>query len=380
MHQEFRDNKLYIVTNKEVLVLRAWPNPQAWRLRKRWEGCRPNFKICNPRRLGRTSYHRFLATIPTDVRKLIASFPEFHWELLTFAARCGDRAVLLLKENPALGFALALNHLLIWPRPAQPMHLARKLLKKRRRDIAAAVGFPRRESVVKMLARVHPASVGVMDIHNLRLAVCRGLLPPYASHIPVITTGVIALLSPVYWQSVHPRVVFEVSRKSVKHTCPNFAAALEDIIQRRGRHGLPGLTARELQSPKHLWKEYHRVIALPPIQPDRYEFPKAPIPGTSTIVPIETEDDLYVEGKTMDNCCARFRFQIADGTCYFYRVLAPERATLGLRRNRATKMWESFELRCEKNCEAEPATAAAVERWLKEARIPDGQMELAACR
>ena len=66
----------------------------------------------------------------------------------------------------------------------------------------------------------------------------------------------------------------------------------------------------------------------------------------------------------MRHCCASYADKIRDGESYLYRVLAPERATLEIRRRRPVIL----ELRLAKNQSPAPRTRAAVDRWLRSSR------------
>lgn len=57
-------------------------------------------------------------------------------------------------------------------------------------------------------------------------------------------------------------------------------------------------------------------------------FPAPPIPGNLKIQPIRNEGELINEGKLMHHCVGGYGSKIHNGTCYIYRVLKPERATL----------------------------------------------------
>ncbi len=77
----------------------------------------------------------------------------------------------------------------------------------------------------------------------------------------------------------------------------------------------------------YCWKKFtaasHRRLLPPPL-----------FPGTATIQHIVTVGELKAEGCVMRSCVASLRSQALTGECVLYRVLAPQRATLELRRNK----------------------------------------------
>jgi len=61
------------------------------------------------------------------------------------------------------------------------------------------------------------------------------------------------------------------------------------------------------------------------------EYKKPPVEGTQLIVPIMNNHDLYEEGKTQHHCIASYHARIFHGEYYVYKILEPERATLGIK-------------------------------------------------
>jgi hypothetical protein len=96
-------------------------------------------------------------------------------------------------------------------------------------------------------------------------------------------------------------------------------------------------------------------------------FPKPPLAGTATIVPLATYADLRLEGQAQQHCILSYAESILSGDYYVYRVLAPERATLGLGILRHGKMAMDIvleQLKGRHNTEVGDATWEAVETWL----------------
>jgi hypothetical protein len=59
-------------------------------------------------------------------------------------------------------------------------------------------------------------------------------------------------------------------------------------------------------------------------------FPAPPLPGTKRIVPITTVEELEAERGEQRHCVAQYAGAVHRGHVYFYRVLAPQRATLAI--------------------------------------------------
>ncbi|QAZ67278.1 PcfJ domain-containing protein [Solidesulfovibrio carbinolicus] len=100
----------------------------------------------------------------------------------------------------------------------------------------------------------------------------------------------------------------------------------------------------------------------------RYQkpFPCPPLSGDLDIQPITSVGELLDEGSSMHHCVASYMDMIFSGTCYIYKVLSPERATLEI------KILPDGKCRINQlklACNAKPSveTAARVRFWMKNA-------------
>jgi len=60
-------------------------------------------------------------------------------------------------------------------------------------------------------------------------------------------------------------------------------------------------------------------------------YPEPPIQGNNYIVPITSKGSLFNEAVSQHHCVKIFHKEILEGSYYVYKILIPERATLGLR-------------------------------------------------
>jgi len=91
-------------------------------------------------------------------------------------------------------------------------------------------------------------------------------------------------------------------------------------------------------------------------------YPPLPFPETEHIKAINSSNELYEEGFYMSHCVARYDIDIREGRYYVYKVLEPERATLGLRT--LGDSWEIDQLYKKYNEEVSLKTERVVNRWL----------------
>jgi hypothetical protein len=129
-----------------VEVERAEPVEDMDECRRRWE---------ERDQRERSLIGDFVVCIPAKVQKVVAPFATRHWHLLSMAARCDPRLD-LLGDNPALGFAMASCWCFCGIPSGQAMRWIRKMISRRRRDIAGALGFPKRETTVRVLSKLSP--------------------------------------------------------------------------------------------------------------------------------------------------------------------------------------------------------------------------------
>jgi hypothetical protein len=96
------------------------------------------------------------------------------------------------------------------------------------------------------------------------------------------------------------------------------------------------------------------------------EFPEPPLEGTMDIIPITNNKQLRLEGVQQHHCVATYEVGVLRGDYYVYSIMAPERATLGLRINEAGNVRIE---QLKKACNQKPAqeTMEAVREWMNQA-------------
>jgi len=105
-------------------------------------------------------------------------------------------------------------------------------------------------------------------------------------------------------------------------------------------------------------------VRLPSGRLKCYGFPKPPVPGTDTIIPLMTSEELVKEGREQRNCVRLYARLVAAGEICIYRVLAPERATLSIV-PAGDGSWRRRELRAAANADVSDETRATVDQWLE---------------
>jgi hypothetical protein len=404
-------------------VLMPWPVMAAFRSARpgaSWVACLPPFALVpemddarsraaagplvDPAdREGLAELRKYCSLVPADLRAAVGAFPERHWHLLAWLAHGGPAAEQLLASNPALAFALASGTELT--AIDTPVNFARRQMLMAyhpQRDLLARLGFPPSERVRRILLKVPPRLVTFARIGQLaRWLADRGICERLA-HVPainlavlrVLEEGTLAHLTPAaldrlaraedeteadhharrlaevvrLWGLVRPTVALPqfggVARIDHEHALVQADLALIDRAAREHEAGraLAAIAARpDPPAPER------RVVAVPgePRRPGG--FPAPPVPGTASIVPITTPAMLAEEGRIQKNCAADYMGQAERGTLAFYRVLAPQRCTLSLKKRRGR--WDVDQLKGACNASPSTAVAQAVTLWLHQSRL-----------
>jgi len=398
-----RDDKLIVSHPHGALVLAGWPRCLAWRCNESrvWEQFRPTDPIlrsvgataspdfvrramCHfvkhaPRDVADSDLERqragmmrrqeaavtFLAPFPPELRAEVARLPERHWPVLALLARC-QGAGELYASNPALAFALAASGSLRDRPVARPLRSARSLLRKPRTAILEWLGFPPAPWVGRVLAKIAPRAMTLRNLRYVRTALRHDSVPKAFLHLPRLDLGTLRILTdPELRDLASFTLLAEIDGSTLRSA--RAAYLLRDAARMHAalHAGRPLPVQRSLAG---LERVHDELAARQNREGDQatlaLDLPPAPVAGTEAIVPLETPADILDEGRSMNHCVFSYVTDVARGSTYIYRVLAPERATLSLVKHGAT--WEVGQVSGQRNRQVAASTWAAVVDWLRE--------------
>lgn len=371
--------KLYIFTADSVNVIKGWPSPAAYRKTKAhptWKRIRPQMLItangklyidCKPwqrdtyigppRRRAFTlvtgyqvemfpdpylamlyrreeAYMQFVDRIPPRVRSLLSGFTYRQFHMLNFLARCGEPALEMSEANPALAFCLASNWAFHKPAVQRPLRSARALLAKKQVEILEWLGFPATEPTRKLMRKVEMKEVDTTTLFFLRGALRRPELVERLCHLPRINDDIVRIVT---GRELRPLVTqgFLYQLSAQTQTDGHYAGLVMDAehLCRYCRPDTPPPVFHNLSRLESFVEEMrelrHRTMWERPMP---RELPPPPLPGTETIIPLVSPNDLVREGREQRNCSASMARTIADGDFYMYSVRMPsgERATMSI--------------------------------------------------
>lgn len=320
-------------------------------------------------------YASFFAQVPEEARHMAARFQTRfgeQWQILQFINRAGRPAFELVRDCPALGFAVARNFCY---RPnTHPARTARRLVGMKRRQTCAWLGFPVKEQSVKILGKIPPECVSMMGLKFFRDALQHEEIADILSHCRRVHVGVMRLASPRLFCHFLPRLILEVASSRREQTIAHSAYMLISLLDLADEHRRNRMIFRDRDqldaAYQEIWAvgEYSEMIDL-----DSVIIPPPPLLGTPGIEPLHSLDLLIEEGRVQHNCLGsawQIR-QVAKGHVYYYRGVppaCPERCTFVIERE--SGKWVLTEIKGICNRPVGVATRAFVTGWLKYMQFP----------
>ncbi len=360
-------------TATTLTLMLPWPVIQAYRRALpygRWFTCRPDFAIPPEPGSGTEEdealrvVNQFCARIPARVRRVVAGFPERHWDVLAWAGSAGLPAEDLLASNPALAFAIACaDDLMGGPRDVRRIQKQYLLPLRKQAEILGWLGFPATERARKVLKKIRPHAVTMRRLVHLRHWLADARTAEALARLPVIDHSVMAMVERGSIAEASLTELLRITRADQQRTV-DASVRMHTDAQRVWQ--MPdSLLAEPIPQPPHPGRPLQARMPRPnPAagQTPLWDFPPPPVPGTDAIIPIRSVAQLIEEGRVQKNCAATLAPQLRAGQLAIYRVLYPERCTLSLKRHGGG--WEVDQLEAANNTPALPVTACAIAEWL----------------
>ncbi len=323
----------------------------------------------------RLALQTFMAPVPADARDEIARFSERQWHMMALLARCPG-ALDLVKSTPALAFALASNWVFTPKAVTQPLRSARALLPKRQVEICDWLGFPARPSTIHLLRKLRIDDVSIQTLLYFRDVLWNDDAVRLLRHCPSVSaTAVMIATRPCLHDRFSNRFLLDLAKHEGASNWGEFSPVVDWAAGPGVFRDSPNCVFDSLAQLLDFQQSYfargrNNYVCSPELQ-----LPSPPVAGTPNIVPLRTGQDLLDEASAMRNCVATLYDSAADGTMAFYRITAPERATLSLIRDDG--IWRVCELRGPGNARVSQNAYAAVYAWLGLCLrgFPDGSKE-----
>jgi len=308
------------------------------------------------------------------VRDLVRRFPAAQWELLMFLNDGGDDAYGLLESNPALGFLVATR---AFAARGETASLLAATLSQKRRHLADQFGFAPTEASLKMLQKVPPDAVTLPLLDSIREALRDHRCERVLAHLSRITPAVLKMvMRPELFGRFAPTAIRQLERISPETPHFDILGRLEDLVDSASRKGVIVPMIRSLRDIDAAFRRSPSPPPRKPVREPKARFPEPPLPETETIRAIRSRSALRQEGHRMHHCIGTNRYylrEILGGNVYAYRVSAPMRLTLAIRR--VAGEWQIGEVKGFENALPTPAAMTAIKTWLRGQHVAAPQTE-----
>jgi len=413
----FKDGKLMIFSETEVMLIRGWNEPSAVKkTADSWEPFAPEFRLVAPYRRStkptskkaektsslpepasqlafdlfdqlpasrkpqipappslaeqrKRAFDSFRFSLPKEVAKVLEGFRSRQWPLLTLLA-FDLRFLDLATTNPALAFAMG-----GWFAEHPKMLLGKVLGQMKQRELLKLLKLPDSAAMVKLFRKIPPESIDPRLWKGLLSALRQpdGVTSKWLAHIPSINLGVIDLIvQPHTRRALTPTLLEEVASDPKEKYRAGIAALLRDTLAMKSEieddRSIPAVSSVAML------REIHESVSvefqkLESLRNNLGHLPRPPMPGIKDrIVPLRTITELLAEGRIQKNCVASYAGRVIAGECFIYRVLHPNRATLSVSLQ-SDGNWEISELKASCNRSVDAGTRAFVNEWLALYRI-----------
>lgn len=369
-----------------------------------------------PVRTGMEAYASFLDTIEPAHLCEVERYTHRTFQIYNAIRRCPGLFELLCEHGEApdlagggaLAYALANLPLVIDPRPTHPLRTARRLLKRKRKDIVIALGFPPETAAmaVRVLGRIPSRAVDAEIIRVVRNAFLRGdtctrKLLAHARRINYAAAKLVENPRIVEWLT--PTLLHEIGHIDDPRDADALVRLVRDtfgMLERR-RRAMPEVRSASELCALHATEveQAHRRVeglvagvrrgadagcvgidlldAIPRGRQPRggyddhewqrpvLQLPAAPVPELpGQIEYVASDEALDLEGAQMHNCVSAYGSRVAEGECFIYRVLQPERCTLAIDLD-AHGRFRVMQIHTVCNGRVQRSTRQFVERWLR---------------
>lgn len=382
----FKDDKLYIYKKDGLTIVRLnppralfkpkgkniWLNKRMFILYpERRIGESPRYdcflfnlkerRFIKPRRIQMATF--LFNSVPEKYLLLIAPYIYRQWHLLSCLSRIKNFDE-FLESSPGIGWLLA--SLWVFHKTTNPFRSIKKLMYKKRKEILNYLGFPSKDSIVRIIDNKIPKEIFCISLFLLlRNLVKNEEILKIMYYLEKINVNVLGILSQQeFIKYCNMNFLIEVSSNPRLNPYDNEILQLfKDTIY------MANLLEKKIKvrSIDHLYTIHNELDdLLLEIGFEKVDegFPEPPIPGIKGIIePLQSIQALLAESREMKHCVHTYYKKILEGKSYCYRVLYPQRCTLELYEN-PFGLWKIEQIRGERNSEVGEKVKDMVWVWI----------------
>ncbi|UZE94445.1 PcfJ domain-containing protein [Alkalimarinus alittae] len=273
----------------------------------------------------------WLSTFPEGLQDELVAYESKYRGTLYPLLWCISRSVYareLFESTPQLVWlVLKTAHLKHWD-----SSYVLSLFSAKRTDIISACGLGDSKAVLKLILKLKFNYFSDYE-YELMTTYDWASDARHLSHLPYLDSHILELLQ---------RFPDLKSSKLIQKygegwSWKEFDMIFEDTLNMAAELGIRNITRRiSICKDMHQLTNLHDKLAEVINEKSCEKLPlltysEPPIAGTPHIIPITNNHDLHREGKAQHHCIASYHARIFRGEYYAYKVLEPERATLGLK-------------------------------------------------
>jgi hypothetical protein len=291
--------------------------------------------ICDDIEIERKRIEDFFSTIPENIIRAVAKFPDSHWEALESIILLGSNLLALINSNPVLAYII-INSKKINPsiRLLSEAEVLKKMILTKQKEVLSKCGFLETNQMVKIFSKMDSSFINVNDLINLRNLLMIDIqlkerilnILSFAKNINQNLLKLTIYNSPLL-QLLSNKIIYELAASE------SFNEHLTKIKQLYLNSKRWQLAAPKIISLPGINKTFEKqLIAVEIKRQKENAFPPPPIEDNFYITAICQESDLVSWSKRQKNCIRSYAGSIKSKQRYFYKVInGKEEATLELK-------------------------------------------------
>jgi len=360
-----------LLNYKSQLIINKWEDGVIWRLETKYSTKDGKYLddavVPLSFVIAQNGGKQWYLTVPENIRTTLLPYSGYEFSILYLTSHNFEAGQMFI-SNPTLFWML----LRTAKEEGMPEDEFLKMLKKPRAEIMNYCGLPGTKSAIKLLRKIRFKR---FNTNSLPLIKALFNLKYYAhlNHHEYIDEKVIRIVSH-YPVLIKTRFIrhFEGQNEKVLSSL-HF---IGDTVQLAARLNMINIlrTIGRCRS-YHELKAVHDKLVVDVLSKEHGDemsviYPDPPIQGNNYIVPITSKGSLFNEAVSQHHCVMIFHKEILEGSYYVYKILIPERATLGLRIESGQKP-QIDQLVLERNESVSAETKLIVESWLNKQPIEE---------
>lgn len=303
--------------------------------------------------------------IPPEIRTAALNFEQqfikHAFSALSFASR-SEAAAQMLLSSPILMWMI-LQHSI---QNKLPPKAAMELFSWKRTKILSLYGLPESKAVLRFLYKYKPKDFELNEFNRVKEFINLFELS-LISRVKNISYALIR------WLIKEPRWIHAGFVKNFDETyaLQTLKIYVQDTFRMGRQLNNPQIERNLLncQTVEEVIQMHDRLIErINEISFEGLEnivYPIPPLEATESIIPILNHKDLMLEGREMKHCIASYHNRVFDGKYFVFKILKPERATIGLHNKNGKITVDQIRLKC--NRIASEETKDKIYWWLQNA-------------